>query len=207
MGTDLDNDKNLLMITDPIMHVQAWLDEAVETEVNDANAMSLTTVDEDDMPNVRIVLLKEIAPEGFYFYTNRNSAKGQELHAHAKAAICLHWKSLRRQIRVRGLISLAPEEKSDNYFASRHPTSQLGSYTSKQSAPLGSYEQFEQECAETKARLGDPQQYPRPKHWGGYILSPLSIEFWEEKQFRLHTRRVFTRTNLDSTWESTLLYP
>ena len=207
MGTDLDQDKNLLTIHDPIMHVETWLNEAAETEINDPNAMSLATVDENDMPNVRIVLLKEIAPEGFYFYTNRNSAKGQELKAHAKAAICLHWKSLRRQVRVRGLIALAPDAKSDEYFASRHPTSQLGACVSKQSTPLASYEQFQEECAAKQAELGEREQYPRPAHWGGYILSPLSIEFWEEKQYRLHTRRVFTRNNADSPWQSQLLYP
>lgn len=193
--------------TNPIVEMQTWLDEAEKTELNDANAMSLATVDKDVMPNVRIVLLKEIADEGLYFYTNQTSQKARELEENSQAAICIHWKSMRRQIRVRGTISHASNEKSDAYFASRHPTSQIGAWASQQSQPLASREQFEHDIANVTERFKDGETIPRPAHWGGYLLTPLSIEFWEEKEYRLHTRQLFTRTDRDTPWDAGLLYP
>lgn len=193
--------------TNPIVEMQTWLDEAEKTELNDANAMSLATVDKDMMPNVRIVLLKEIADEGLYFYTNQTSQKARELEENSQAAICIHWKSLRRQIRVRGSISRASNEKSDAYFASRHPTSQIGAWASQQSQPLASRQQFEQDITNVTERFIDGETIPRPAHWGGYLLTPLSIEFWEEKEYRLHTRQLFTRTDRDTPWDAGLLYP
>lgn len=197
MGTDID----------PIKNIQQWMDEAEQSEVNDANAMSLATTGADMMPDVRIILLKEIAPEGLYFYTNQNSTKSQQLEENAKAAICLHWKSSRRQIRARGIVTKASEAKSDAYFASRHPISRRGAWASQQSEPLASREVFESQIEAINERFPDDNNIPRPPHWGGYILEPLSIEFWEEKEYRLHTRTVFTRNNADDNWASTLLYP
>tara|TARA_R110002124_G_scaffold64985_2_gene177336 strand:- start:146508 stop:147101 length:594 start_codon:yes stop_codon:yes gene_type:complete len=193
--------------TNPIVMIQDWLTKAEQTEINDANAISLATVGKDMMPNVRIVLLKEIAAEGLYFYTNQTSQKARELAENSQAAICIHWKSLRRQVRVRGTISPASAEKSDAYFASRHPTSQIGAWASQQSQPLASRALFEHDLESAAERFKNGEPIPRPPHWGGYLLTPLSIEFWEEKEYRLHTRQLFTRTDIDTPWDVGLLYP
>lgn len=197
MGTEID----------PIQKIRDWLTEAEGTEINDANAMSLATVGKDMLPNVRIILLKEVADEGLYFYTNQNSQKGSEIEENPNAAICLHWKSSRRQIRARGPLIRATEKKNDAYFASRHPISRIGAWASQQSQKLDSRETFEQAIEQVKERFPDENNIPRPPHWGGYILQPLSIEFWEEKEYRLHTRSVFTKNDTDGGWVSTLLYP
>lgn len=201
MGTDLYD------INDPLAHIQIWLDQASETELNDPNAMSLATAGQDMLPDVRIVLLKGITPKGLYFYTNQQSTKAQEIEENKQVAICLHWKSVRRQIRARGPVTQASVEESDAYFATRSRKSQIGAWASQQSSPLESREVFLDKIDEVTKKYEDAEHIPRPPHWGGYILSPLSIEFWEEKEFRLHTRRVFTRTSEDNSWDSQLLYP
>lgn len=198
---------DLNSITDPIAHIQQWLNEAEETESRDPNAMSLATVGADMLPDIRTVLLKEIAPEGLYFYTNKDSAKARELAENPQAAICLYWKSLNRQVRVRGNVSAASQEKSDAYFATRHPQSQAGAWASRQSQPMESREAFEKDVKDLLHKYKDESALPRPPHWGGYIIAPLSIEFWQEGEYRLHTRCVFTRKNEDSPWGKAVLYP
>ena len=185
---------------------ERWYGEAEASEINDPNAMALATVDEAGLPDVRVVLLKEHGPQGFVFYTNRESAKGRELATNAKAALVLHWKSLRRQVRARGPVSLASDAMSDAYFNSRSRDSRVGAGASDQSRPLDSRETLERRAAELAERYvgGEP---PRPPHWGGYVVTPLAIEFWRDGADRLHDRRLFTRTGPDAPWESTRLYP
>ena len=191
---------------DPFELFQAWFAEAQDREPNDPNAMTLATVDAEGAPDARIVLLKEHGPGGFVFYTNRLSAKGRELGDHPAAALVLHWKSLRRQVRVRGPVSLAPEAMSDAYFASRGRDSRIGAGASLQSQPLDSRETLERRAADLAERYAgeDP---PRPPHWGGYVVTPLAIEFWRDGANRLHDRRLFTRATADTRWGSVRLFP
>ncbi|QGX98112.1 pyridoxamine 5'-phosphate oxidase [Roseovarius faecimaris] len=190
---------------DPFEIAQRWLDEAGESEVNDPNAMALSTVDADGLPNVRMVLLKAIEPDGFVFYTNYGSAKGQELEANARAAIVLHWKSLRRQVRVRGSVTRVGGAQADEYFASRSLKSRLGAIASRQSQPLESRTALMADVAKVTAKYGiNP---PRPAHWGGFKLSPVEIEFWADGAFRLHDRFVWRREGAENTWEITRLHP
>jgi pyridoxamine 5'-phosphate oxidase len=188
-----------------------WLGEAEASEPNDPNAMSLATVDADGLPNVRMVLLKDVdsadaTPRGFVFYTNLESAKGRELQATSKAALCFHWKSLRRQVRVRGLVSLVSDAEADTYFASRARGSRLGAWASAQSRPLESRFALEKAVAMFTARypIGE---IPRPPQWSGFRVTPLEIEFWHDRPFRLHDRLVFRRADTASPWEKQQLYP
>lgn len=183
-----------------------WLSEAEKTEPNDPNAMSLATVDQSGMPNVRMVLLKGFDDAGFVFYTNFESAKGVELLYAEKAAICLHWKSLRRQIRVRGHIKPVDDAEADAYFQSRARGSRIGAWASKQSRPLESRFALEQEVAKHTAKyaIGD---IPRPAHWSGLRLTPISIEFWKDQKFRLHDRLKFNRSDEAAAWTTERLYP
>ncbi len=188
-----------------------WLREAEASEPNDPNAMSLATVDADGLPNVRMVLLKGVdgadaTPRGFVFYTNLESAKGRELAATPKAALCFHWKSLRRQVRVRGLVSAVSSEEADAYFASRARGSRLGAWASAQSRPLESRFALEKAVATVTARypIGE---IPRPQHWSGFRIAPLEIEFWHDRPFRLHDRLVFRRGDAAALWEKQRLYP
>ncbi len=184
---------------DPFAVAQAWLDEAVESEINDPDAMALATVDSAGLPNVRMVLLKEIEPRGsgdacsgaFVFYTNFGSAKGEEIAATGKAALVLHWKSLRRQVRVRGRVERVEAEKADAYFASRGLQSRIGAVASKQSQPLGSRAALIADAALVAAR--HPLGPPRPEHWGGFRIIPQEIEFWRDGAHRLHDRWRWTR--------------
>ena len=178
---------------DPFATAAAWLSEASENEINDPGAMSLATVDPDGLPNLRMVLLKEIEPApapggrgAFVFYTNFESAKGRELTAHPKAALCLHWKSLRRQLRARGVVEVVEAEKADAYFDSRPYKSRVGAWASAQSRPLSSRAALAAEAAMYAARY--PFSPPRPPHWGGFRLIPSEIEFWSDGAFRLHDR-------------------
>lgn len=192
------------MTTDPLALFDQWYAEARTTEPNDSNAMALATVDAAGQPSVRMVLLKGHGPDGFVFYTNREGRKAGELAAVAKAALLFHWKSLRRQIRIEGAVSLASDAESDAYFASRSRDSQLGAWASDQSRPLPDRATFEARYAAMRARF-DGQDVPRPPHWGGYRVAPHRIEFWQDRAHRLHERRVFTRT--EGGWEEGLLYP
>lgn len=190
---------------DPISLVRVWLTEAEKTEPNDANAMSLATVDSGGMPNARIVLLKDIKADGFVFYTNYGSQKVVELGVGGKAALVLHWKSLRRQIRVRGLVERVQGEAADAYFASRSLESRLGAWASRQSEPLTSRSELEARVAEMTAKYGiNP---PRPEFWGGFCVAPLEIEFWADGAFRLHDRFRWTRAGIEQGWSVSRLFP
>lgn len=190
---------------DPFRLAAAWLAEAGETEPNDPNAMQLATVDGDGMPNVRTVLLKEIEHDAFVFYTNYGSAKGREIDAAGKAALVLHWKSLRRQVRARGIVEREDGEKADAYYRSRALQSRIGAWASRQSEPLSSREALMAEVAREGVRHG--MSPDRPPFWGGYRIAPLEIEFWADGAFRLHDRFRWSRRDLKSAWEVARLYP
>ncbi|SDF97017.1 pyridoxamine 5'-phosphate oxidase [Sulfitobacter delicatus] len=190
---------------DPFAIAQRWLTEAEASEPNDPNAIALTTVDASGMPNARMVLLKEIEPAAFVFYTNYESAKAQELDGAGKAAFVMHWKSLRRQIRVRGLVSREDGPKADEYFASRSLKSRLGAWASRQSQPLSGRGALMAEVAKVTAQHGvNPK---RPPFWGGYRITPLEIEFWADGEFRLHDRFQWRRAGPDAPWQVTRLNP
>jgi pyridoxamine 5'-phosphate oxidase len=185
---------------------KAWLEEAEESEPSDPNAMALATVDASGLPNVRMVLLKGFDASGFVFYTNSESAKGQELQANMQAAAVFHWKSLRRQVRVRGPVSLVSNAEADAYFASRPLQSRIGAWASHQSRTLESRFALETAAAACAAKFAFGQ-IPRPPHWLGYRISPLYIEFWTEGAFRLHDRIVFRRQSEREAWQKERLYP
>ncbi|PID36966.1 MAG: pyridoxamine 5'-phosphate oxidase [Rhodobacterales bacterium] len=190
---------------DPFRIAQDWLDEAEAVEVNDPNAIALATVDAEGMPNVRMVLLKEIEAAAFVFYTNYGSAKARELESAGKAAFVLHHKTLRRQIRVRGTIAREEGPQADAYYKSRSLKSRLGAWASKQSQPLSSRAALMAEVARVTAEQGPNP--PRPPFWGGYRLTPLEIEFWADGPFRLHDRFRWSRQTPAEPWEITRLMP
>ena len=192
------------MAADPFALFAAWFAEAKAAEPNDAEAMALATANSVGCPSVRMVLLKGHGPEGFDFYTNLDSRKGEELAANPAAALLFHWKSLRRQVRIDGRVELLPAAEADAYFATRTRDSQLGAWASDQSRPLDSRETFEQRYEEARARF-EGQDVPRPPRWGGYRLVPQQIEFWSDRPHRLHERRLFTRAA--NGWDEGLLYP
>ena len=190
---------------DPFAIARAWLKEAEASEVNDPNAIALATVDASGLPNVRMVLLKEIEDAAFVFYTNYESAKAGELDGAGKAAFVMHWKSLRRQLRVRGDISREDGPQADAYYASRSLKSRLGAWASKQSRPLASRTALMAEVAKVTAAHGvNPA---RPPFWGGYRLVPVEIEFWADGAFRLHDRFVWRRADVESPWQIERLSP
>lgn len=192
------------MGTDPFQLFDEWLAEARANEVNDPEAMALATADADGQPSVRIVLLKGHGPDGFVFYTNQHSRKGEELASNAKAALLFHWKSLRRQVRVEGPVAIVSCEQADAYFASRSRDSQLGAWASNQSWTLPSRAEFEAKYEAMRVKF-EGMDVPRPPHWGGYRVVPDRIEFWSDRPHRLHERRLFTRS-IDA-WAESLLYP
>ena len=176
-------------------------------KANDPNAMALATVDKDGLPDVRMVLLKDFDEQGFVFYTNYESTKGQEILGSMKAAICFHWKSLRRQVRVRGIVEKVSNEEADHYYQSRARGSRIGAWASKQSRPLESRFALEKAVAEYTAKFAIGA-IPRPPYWSGFRIKPLSIEFWHDRPFRLHDRVLFTREALDAqSWNKQRLYP
>jgi pyridoxamine 5'-phosphate oxidase len=191
---------------DPIAAFDGWLQEAAASEPNDPNAMSLATVDADGMPNARMVLLKGHDARGFVFYTNLESQKGGELADNAQAALCFHWKSLHRQVRVQGPISAVSDAEADAYFNSRGRQSRIGAWASQQSRPLANRAELEAAFAKIDAQYPD-EDIPRPPHWSGRRITPLRIEFWQDGDHRLHDRLVFKRASAEAAWENERLYP
>ena len=191
-------------MNDPLALFDEWLAEARDADINDPEAMALATVGADGQPSVRMVLLKGHGPDGFVFYTNEQSAKGEQLAAVPRAGLLFHWKALRRQVRIEGSVERVPDAQADTYFATRGRDSQLGAWASDQSRPLDSRATFEQRFEEAKSRF-EGQDVPRPPHWRGYRVMPERIEFWSDRPHRLHERRLFTRNG--EGWDEGLLYP
>lgn len=192
--------------TDPLEIFGTWYAEAGKSEPNDPSAMALATVGPDGTPAVRMVLLKDYDADGFVFYTNYESRKGEQLLSHPKAALLFHWKSLRRQVRIEGPIRQTTPEEADTYFATRARGSQLGAWASEQSRPLESRFALEKRVAEVTARyvVG---KVPRPPHWSGFRLQPTLIEFWQDGAFRLHDRLEYRRSSPGEPWTTRTLYP
>lgn len=191
-------------MTDPLALFEEWLAEARETEINDPEAMALATADPSGQPSVRMVLLKDYGPAGYVFYTNEQSAKGEQLAANPRAALLFHWKSLRRQVRIEGAVESVPDTDADAYFATRARDSQLGAWASDQSRPLDRRGTFERRFADMQQKFAG-KDVPRPPHWNGYRVTPDRIEFWTDREHRLHERRLFTRAG--DGWSEGLLYP
>lgn len=190
---------------DPFAIVRGWMAEAEESELNDPNAIALSTVDADGLPNARMVLLKGVEADAFVFYTNYGSQKAQEIEQAGKAAFVMHWKSLRRQVRVRGLVAREDGPEADAYFESRSVKSRLGAWASQQSQPLSSREALMAEVAKETLRQGPNPK--RPPHWGGFRIAPLEIELWADGAFRLHDRFQWRRSTIDAAWQVTRLQP
>ena len=191
---------------DPFALFAGWFAEAKAAEPNDPDAMALATVDATGLPDVRMVLLKAADERGFVFYTNEQSVKGGELTSNPKAALVLHWKSIRRQIRVRGAVERVSEAEADCYFASRSRDSRIAASASEQSRPLDSRKTFEARVADLQKKY-EGKDVPRPAHWGGYRIVPEEIEFWQDRPHRMHDRVRFSREHVSGAWKRTRLYP
>ncbi|SCM68412.1 pyridoxamine 5'-phosphate oxidase [Donghicola eburneus] len=200
-----ENRSGIFAGDDPFEIARRWLAEAEATEINDPNAIALSTVDAEGLPNVRMVLLKEIEDSAFVFYTNYESAKGQEIAATGKAAFVMHWKSLRRQIRVRGVVEKEDGPQADAYYTSRSLKSRLGAWASEQSRPLSSRGALMAEVARVTASKGPNPA--RPPFWGGFRINPLEIEFWADGAFRLHDRFQWKRREIGEKWTIRRLNP
>jgi pyridoxamine 5'-phosphate oxidase len=202
-----ENTEEVFTSSNPIELFQSWMADAEKKEQNDPTAVALASVDPDGMPNVRMVLLKDAGPEGFVFYTNMKSAKGQEILSSGKAAMCFHWKSIRRQVRSRGNAESVSSEQADAYFATRSKDSQIGAWASRQSEPLTGRFELEKEVAKYAAKYA-LKSVDRPPYWSGFLLRPLEIEFWQNRSFRLHDRLVFRREGSESkNWREERLFP
>lgn len=206
VGLGLSDAESALPECDPIALFAAWLAEANASEPHDGNAMALATATPDGRPSVRMVLLKDHGPDGFVFYTNAQSRKGVEILANPQAALLFHWKSLRRQVRIEGALSEVSADDADAYFRSRARVSQLGSAASDQSRALADRKAY-LDRVEALAAEYPEGDIPRPAHWTGFRLSPRTIEFWLDRDHRLHDRRQYTRASDGGGWASTLLYP
>jgi pyridoxamine 5'-phosphate oxidase len=193
------------MADDPIALFDSWFAEAKAAEINDPDAMALATADKDGDPSVRMVLLKGHGRDGFVFYTNEDSNKGQDLAENPNAALLFHWKSLRRQVRIEGWVERVSNDQANAYFATRSRESQLGAWASDQSSPLPDLATFEDRYEKAKQRF-EGETVPRPSNWGGFRVLPLVMEFWQDRPHRLHERRVFMAQD-DGSWTEGLLYP
>ncbi len=193
-------------LDDPIQLFDTWMEEAKKTEPNDPNAVALATSSKNNIPSVRMVLLKDFNQNGFVFYTNLDSQKGQELEQNPNVGMCFHWKSLLRQIRVNGTVSLVPNEVADDYYNSRSYESRIGAWASKQSKELKNRYQLDNSIEEYKKKYTDKDKVPRPKYWSGWNLSPSSIEFWLDGENRIHERLKYTK-NFKGQWTKSLLSP
>lgn len=191
---------------DPIDLFREWLAEAERLEPNDPNAMALATADPAGLPSVRMVLLKGLDARGFVFFTNLDSQKGENLRNNPQAALCFHWKSLKRQVRISGPVDSVSDQEADDYFHSRPRTSQIGAWASQQSRPLEGRWMLERRVAEMTVKFGIGT-IPRPPVWSGFRVVPVRVEFWRDRMFRLHDRFVFQRTAVDSGWAAQRLYP
>lgn len=198
--------EDVLELDEPLQLFERWLSDARKSEPNDPNAMALSTVDASGMPDVRMVLLKDFDARGFVFYTNTQSRKGIQLDETGKAALCFHWKSLRRQVRLQGEVTRVSDDEADDYFQTRARDSRIGAWASKQSRPLKGRFELEAEIAKYAAKFG-VGEVPRPDHWTGYRLAPNRIEFWRDRAFRLHDRKVFERACEQDAWKTMRLYP
>ncbi|MGB7205109.1 MAG: pyridoxamine 5'-phosphate oxidase [Anderseniella sp.] len=206
MNTTDTNDADFTQREDPFKLFADWMEEAKASEINDPNAMSVATVDKDGLPNVRMTLLKGFDERGFVFYTNFESQKGTEILGQPKAALGFHWKSLRRQVRVRGPVEQVSDAEADEYYNSRPRDSRIGAWASKQSRPLESRFALEKQVAKYAAKYAIGN-VPRPPHWSGFRIMPVYIEFWKDGAFRLHDRVVFQRDDESAHWTKTRLYP
>ena len=195
-----------LDLDDPIELFKVWMDEAKKSELNDPNALSLATSNKDNLPSVRMVLLKEFNQKGFVFYTNLNSQKGNELKENPNAAMCFHWKSLLRQIRISGKITQVKNSVADQYYNSRGYDSRIGAWASKQSKELKNRDELENSIKEFKKKFNDKNNVPRPDHWSGWNLSPIRIEFWLDGDSRIHERLNYT-IDKSGNWIKSLLSP
>ena len=195
-----------LDLDDPIELFKVWMDEAKKSETNDPNALSLATSSENNIPSVRMVLLKEFNQNGFVFYTNLNSQKGNELKENPNAAMCFHWKSLLRQIRISGTITQVADNVADQYYNSRGYDSRIGAWASKQSKELKNRDELENSIKEFKKKFNDENNVPRPSHWSGWNLSPTRIEFWLDGDSRIHERLKYTKES-NGSWVRYLLSP
>ena len=190
---------------DPFVVFKQWMSEAEKNEINDPNAFALATVNESNQPDVRMVLLKEYNSNGFIFFTNLNSKKGTDLKQTPKASMCFHWKSLLRQVRISGTISLISEKEADEYFNTRPYLSKIGAWSSNQSKPMETRDEFLKKIDEFKNKYSDQNNIPRPKHWSGFLLSPTRIEFWKDVEGRLHQRLEYSKESI--SWKKQILYP
>tara|TARA_B100001057_G_C22466854_1_gene801097 strand:+ start:17 stop:643 length:627 start_codon:yes stop_codon:yes gene_type:complete len=195
-----------LDLDDPIQLFKVWMDEAEKTELNDPNAVALATSDKNNFPSVRMVLLKDFNKNGFVFYTNLDSQKGNELKSNPKVAMCFHWKSLLRQIRISGLVSLVADDIADEYYNSRSYKSRIGAWASKQSKELSGRDELMVAIEKYKKKYSDENNVPRPAHWSGWNLSPSTIEFWLDGDSRIHERLKYTK-DISGNWIKSLLSP
>ncbi len=195
-----------LYLEDPIHLFKVWMDEAKKSEPNDPNAVALATSNKNNLPSVRMVLLKDFNENGFVFYTNLNSQKGNELKSNPRAAMCFHWKSLLRQIRISGSVSMVTDEIADAYYNSRSYKSRIGAWASKQSKELSSRDELMVSIEKYKKKYSDENKVPRPTHWSGWNLSPSTIEFWLDGDSRIHERLKYTKDS-SGNWVKSLLSP
>jgi pyridoxamine 5'-phosphate oxidase len=195
-----------LDINDPMKLFKTWMHEAKKTELNDPNALALGTSDQHNFPSVRMVLLKDFNKDGFVFYTNLNSQKGQELKNNPKAAMCFHWKSLLRQVRINGTVKKVSDKVADEYYNTRGYESRIGAWASKQSSPLSNRDELLQSIKEYKKKYNNKNEVPRPSHWSGWNLTPSSIEFWLDGDNRIHERLRYIKDEAGN-WKKLLLSP